>query len=264
MAGSQDFAPDPRNETVLVWVNGELTPRGEAKVSVFDAGFSMGDGVWEGLRLHKGALLFLDEHLDRLSDGASAIGLRPPGRRARSPRPSAANAARQRHDRWRPCAPDGDARGQSRPSARIRATPLAAPTIAITAEHKRPRRRARACASPPSVRCTPPTMFDMRLNSHSRLNLIIALLEAIAAGADEALMLDPRGFVSSCNATNFFFVTDGEVRTSTGDYCFNGVTRGARDRALPPERASRSPWATSPPEDAPGPTKPSSPAPWPA
>ena len=75
MAGSQDYAADPRNETALIYLNGRMVPRAEAVVSIFDAGFSMGDGVWEGLRLHKGALLFLDAHLDRLFEGARSIAL---------------------------------------------------------------------------------------------------------------------------------------------------------------------------------------------
>jgi branched-chain amino acid aminotransferase len=227
MAGSQDFAPDPRNETVLVYVNGSLTPRGEAKVSVFDAGFSMGDGVWEGIRLHKGALVFLAEHLHRLRSGASAIGLRD------LPDDGALTEALWATLRANAMT-DGVhvrlmvTRGVKSTVSQDPRNALGPPTIVITAEHKR--------ATPPGAglrlhtskaRCSDAATFDMRLNSHSRLNLIIALLEAVAAGADEALMLDPRGFVSSCNATNFFFFADGEVRTSSGAYCFNGVTRGA-------------------------------------
>jgi branched-chain amino acid aminotransferase len=227
VAGSQDFETDPRNETALVWLNGELVPRAQAKVSLFDAGFGMGDGVWEGLRLHKGRLLFLETHLDRLFAGARAIGLDIGLDRA------GLTAALQ--DTLRANAmTDGVhlrlmvTRG---PKSTINQDPrnaLGAPTIAITAEHKTPSPAVADAGlrlATVSVRCTPASMFDMRLNSHSRLGLIIALQEAIAAGADEALMLDPDGCVSSCNATNFFFVRGGEVFTSTGDYCFNGVTR---------------------------------------
>ncbi len=227
MAGSQDFAPDPRNATVLVYVNGELIPRGEAKVSVFDAGFSLGDGVWEGVRLHKGALIFLDAHLKRLSEGASAIGLTLP-----------LDAHALTEAIWTTlranAMTDGVhirlmvTRGVKSTVSQDPRNALGSPTVVIAAEHK--------LAAAPSaglrlhvgkIRCSGAETFDMRLNSHSRLNLILALQEAIAAGADEALMLDPRGFVSSCNATNFFFVADGEVRTSTGEFCFNGLTRGA-------------------------------------
>ena len=225
MAGSQDFEPDPRNISVRVWLNGELVPRGEAKVSLFDAGFGSGDGVWEGIRLHKGKLLFLGEHLERLFAGARAIGLVIGKSRAELTdalhQVIAVNAMT-----------DGVhlrlmiTRGVKATISQDPRTALGPPTIAITAEHKRP---AHASAGlnlvTVSVRCTPASMFDMRLNSHSRLNLIIALQEAIAAGADEALMLDPLGFVSSGNATNIFCVRGGEVLTSSGEYCFNGITR---------------------------------------
>lgn len=227
MAGSQDFAADPRNETALVWLNGELVPRAEAKVSIFDAGFGMGDGVWEGLRLHKGRLLFLEAHLDRLFEGAKAIGLEIGMGRAEVTaaleRTLAANAMTDGvHVRLMVT------RGMKSTINQDPRNALGRPTMAITAEHKTP---SPATAdrglhlATVSVRCTPAAMFDMRLNSHSRLNLITALLEAIEAGADEALMLDPDGCVSSCNATNFFCVRGGEVRTSAGAYCFNGVTR---------------------------------------
>jgi branched-chain amino acid aminotransferase len=225
MAGSQDYAPDPRNETVLVYVNGALVPREEAKVSVFDAGFALGDGVWEGLRLHKGRLLFLEAHLDRLEAGARAIAL---------------DLGLDRRQLKAALDATLDANGMSDGvhirlmvtrglKATVNQDPrnaLGRPTLVITAEYKASTAGGRGLAlATSSIRCTPAEMFDMRLNSHSRLGLIRALLEAIEAGADEALMLDPEGFVSSCNATNFFFVADGEVRTSTGRFCFNGITR---------------------------------------
>ena len=227
MPGSQDFASDPRNESVLLYLNGALVPRGEAKVSVFDAGFVLGDGVWEGLRLHKGRFLFLDAHLDRLFAGAHAIGLDigmdRAGIAAALHTVAEANAMTDGvHIRLMVT------RGEKRAPNQDPRNALGKPTIVIVAEHKLP---SPALATTglslftASIRCTPAHMFDMRLNSHSRLNLIIALREAIAAGADEALMLDPDGFVSSCNATNFFFVKDGVVCTSSGEFCFNGVTR---------------------------------------
>jgi branched-chain amino acid aminotransferase len=228
MPGSQDFTPDPRNEKVLLYLNGKLVPRAEAKVSIFDAGFVLGDGVWEGLRLHKGALLFLDAHLDRLYEGARAIALD-----IGLSREEMIAALRSTIDankmesgvhirlmvtRGPKKAPNQDPRNA-----------LGTPTVVIVAEHKEPSeeivsRGLKLITS--SIRCTPKEMFDMRLNSHSRLSLIRAFLDVMDAGADEALMLDPHGFVSSCNATNFFWIKDGEVRTSTGEYCFNGVTRG--------------------------------------
>ncbi|MGH7024279.1 MAG: aminotransferase class IV [Caulobacteraceae bacterium] len=227
MAGSQDFEADPRNAAALVWLNGALILRAEARVSLFDAGFGMGDGVWEGLRLHKGALLFLNAHLDRLFAGARAIRLEVGLSRAEIAEALAATLAAN-------AMTDGVhvrlmvTRGVKATISQDPRNALGQPTIAITAEHKRPAARnadGGLALAVVSVRCTPAAMFDIRLNSHSRLNLITALFEAIEAGADEALMLDPSGFVSSCNATNFFFVRNGEVLTSTGEFCFNGITR---------------------------------------
>lgn len=227
MAGSQDFAADPRNANVLIWLNGKLVPRDAAKVSVFDAGFVVGDGVWEGLRLHRGRLLFLEKHLDRLYQGADAIALDIGMSRARMTDALDELIGANRME-------DGVhlrlmvTRGEKTGANQDPRNALGVPTVVILAEWKVPSpsivTRGLKLATV-GIRCTPAHMFDMRLNSHSRLNLIIALNEAIRAGADEALMLDPDGFVSSCNATNFFWVKDGEVRTSTGEFCFNGVTR---------------------------------------
>jgi branched-chain amino acid aminotransferase len=228
MPGSQDFQADPRNADALIYLNGELVRRPDAKVSLFDGGFVVGDGVWEGLRLHRGVLLFLDEHLDRLYWGAGKIRLDIGFDRAELVREITrtleANGMtdgvhiRLMVTRGEKAAPNQDPR-----TAHGRAT------LANVAEWNHPRASIRTNGNrqnTASIRCTPADMFDMRLNSHSRLNLIAALLEAIDAGADEALMLDPHGFVSSCNATNFFFVSQGTVMTSKGAFCFNGVTRG--------------------------------------
>jgi branched-chain amino acid aminotransferase len=227
MPGSQDYAPDPRNESVRIWLNGALVPRREAKVSIFDAGFVLGDGVWEGLRLHRRGLLFLDAHLDRLYSGARAIaldiGLDREEMTIAIRGLLAANDMRDGvHIRLMVT------RGEKKTPNQDPRNALGRPTIAIVAEYKEPSPTVRSQGLnlfTSTIRCTPADMFDMRLNSHSRLNLVIALTQAIAAGADEALMLDPHGFVSSCNATNFFFVLHGEVCTSTGAYCFNGITR---------------------------------------
>jgi branched-chain amino acid aminotransferase len=228
MPGSQDFAADPRNAGAKIYLNGALVPRAEARVSVFDAGFVLGDGIWEGLRLHKGALMFLDTHLDRLFDGARAIALeigmtRAEIRAALEHLLAANGMAHGVHIRLM------ITRGEKKAPNQDPRNALGRPTIVIVAEYKEPSPEIATrglSLFTSSIRCTPANMFDMRINSHSRLALIIALNEAIKAGADEALMLDPDGFVSSCNATNFFFVRDGEVRTSTGRFCFNGVTRG--------------------------------------
>lgn len=227
MAGSQDFAVDPRNADLRIYVNGALGPRAEAKVSIFDAGFVLGDGVWEGLRLHKGRLLFLQAHLDRLYWGLGKIeldiGLSPEALTAELQKTLDANGMtdgahlRLMVTRGEKAAANQDPRNW-----------LGKPTVVITAEYKQPSpaivTQGLSLATSQVV-CSPAEMFDMRLNSHSRLNLISALLEAIKAGADEAVMLDPGGHVSSCNATNLFWAKDGRVRTSTGQFCFNGVTR---------------------------------------
>lgn len=240
MAGSQDFTADPRNATARIWLNGELVTREQAKVSVFDAGFVVGDGVWEGLRLHRGRLMFLEAHLDRLYAGAAAINLDIG--RSRLAMVDALDELIEANGmdhgvHLRLMVTRGEKTGANQDPRNA----LGRPTIVILAEWKVPSpaivtRGLSLFTS--SILCTPAHMFDMRLNSHSRLNLILALNEAIAAGADEALMLDPAGFVSSCNATNFFWVRDGEVRTSTGEFCFNGVTRAnvirlCRDNGIP-------------------------------
>jgi branched-chain amino acid aminotransferase len=229
MAGSQDIAEDPRNETVKVWVNGTLMPRAQASVSVFDSGFIAGDGVWEGLRLINGHWLFLDAHLDRLFASAKAIdldiGL------SRKDVLAALEATRRGNDMV-----DGVharlmvTRGVKRTPSQDPRQTIGVATIVIIVEYKLPDPALATTGlalMTSTVRCTRPDQFDMRLNTHSRLPLILALIQAYKNGADEALMLDDRGFVASCNATNFFFVRGGEVLTSIGTACFNGITRRA-------------------------------------
>lgn len=226
MAGSQDFAEDPRNADVLAYLDGELVPASQAKVSLFDAGFGMGDGVWEGLRLHQGALLFLDAHLDRLFWGAERIridiGLSREQLIGELRRLLLANAMedgahlRLMVTRGRKATINQDPRNA-----------MGRATIACTAEFKAPPALPQPGLALQIVatRTTGPDMFDMRLNSHSRLNLIMALFEAIDKGADEAIMLDRHGNIASCNATNLFWVRGGTVCTSGDTYCFNGITR---------------------------------------
>lgn len=229
MPGSQDFAADPRNAGLKVWLNGKLVPKDEATVSIFDAGFVLGDGVWEGLRLHKGALLFLDEHLERLYTGAKDIALdlglnRDEMKKALADTLAANGMQDGAHLRLMAT------RGVKKAVNQDPRNALGTATLVIVAEYKEPSLEivtTGLAVATSTIRCTPADMFDMRLNSHSRLALIRALLDVIPRGGDEALMLDPGGFVSSCNATNFFWVKAGEVRTSTGEFCFNGVTRGA-------------------------------------
>ncbi|MGI4793022.1 MAG: aminotransferase class IV [Janthinobacterium lividum] len=227
MAGTQDLVEDPRNATVLVWVNGELRRRAEATVSVFDGGYIAGDGVWEGLRLVRGRWLQLEKHLDRLFAGAAMIQLIVPG--GREAVVSALEATRQANGM------EDGAHARLMVTRGLKTTPGADPrmvtggaTMVITMEHKVPPPAlgsAGLALMTSTYRVTRPDQFDMRLNTHSRMPYILALQQAYNNGADEALMLDDDGHVASCNSTNFFFVVNGVVMTSTGENCFNGITR---------------------------------------
>jgi branched-chain amino acid aminotransferase len=227
LSGAQGYAADDRNEAVRIYVNGEFFTRAAARVSVFDAGFVLGDGVWEGLRLVRGTLVALDQHLDRLFEGANAIQLD-----IGMDREGVANAIRAT------LAENGMqdgvhirlmvTRGMKRTPNQDPRFALGKPTMVIIAEYKAPNPAAKKNGLKlltSTIRCSTPDVFDLRLNSHSRLNFIQALIQAINAGCDEALMLDQRGFVASCNSTNFFIVRRKELWTSTGAYCFNGITR---------------------------------------
>jgi branched-chain amino acid aminotransferase len=222
-----DSAADPRNASILIGVNGALKPRGEAVVSVFDSGFVLGDGVWEGLRVHQGRIAFLDAHLDRLFEGAKAIamdiGLDRAALTARLYETLDANGMT-----------DG-VHIRLMVTRGIRSTPYQDPrvvvspaTIVIVPEYKGPLPaivEQGISLFTVHVRRGDPAVQDPKLNSHSKLNCITACIQAIEAGADEALMLDPHGFVATCNSTHFFIVRKGEVWTSTGDYCLGGITR---------------------------------------
>ncbi|HJU24737.1 MAG TPA: aminotransferase class IV [Casimicrobiaceae bacterium] len=226
-ASSQGYVDDPRNDDVLVYLNGELVPRERASVSVFDSGFVLGDGIWESLRLVDGRLVALDRHMDRLYDGARALALD-----IGMPRDALVAAIRDTLERngMR----DGVhvrimiTRGRKKTPNQDPRFALGRATIVIVAEYKQPNPSLAEdglSLFTSSFRCSTPDVFDLRLNTHSRLNLIQALIQAINAGADEALMLDPHGFVASCNSTNFFVVRRGELWTSTGRYNFMGITR---------------------------------------
>jgi branched-chain amino acid aminotransferase len=225
--GTHNALDDPRNENVLISINGELFPRQEAKISVFDSGYLVGDGVWEGLRLHHGTLVFWDDHMDRLFQGAKAIGMdigmsREEIKSSVEKVLEANNMEDGVHVRIMVT------RGiKKTPSQDPRLT-ISGPNMVIIAEHKKadPETRNKGITLFTStIRRGSPDYLDPRLNCHSKLHEVQALIQAIEAGADEALMLDVNGFVSTCNATNFFMVKDGEVWTSTGQYCMNGITR---------------------------------------
>jgi branched-chain amino acid aminotransferase len=230
--GTHDFEDDPRNAEVLVWVNGELRPRAQAVVSVFDAGFVLGDGVWEGLRVRHGHPAFLDQHLDRLFEGAAAIMLDVGmGRDALT---AAIYDTLQANDM------SEGVHVRLMVTRGVKATPYQDPrvtvgpaTVVVIAEHKEPMpatvTRGITLFTTHVRRATPDTL-DPKLNAHSKLNDITACIQAYTAGADEALMLDPHGFVATCNSTHFFVVKgtaeNPEVWTSDGRFCLGGITRG--------------------------------------
>ncbi len=229
--GTHDFADDPRNGRILVWVNGELVPRERAVVSVFDAGFVLGDGVWEGLRVHDGHPAFLERHLDRLFDGAKTIMLDVS--HSRRELAEAIYATLRANDMI-----DGVhvrlmvTRGVKRTPYQDPRLALGPATVVIIAEHKDPLPATVTdgiALFTTHVRRAAPDTLDPKLNVHSKLGDILACIQAYTAGADEALMLDPHGFVATCNSTHFFAVVgDGdalEVLTSDGLYCLQGITR---------------------------------------
>jgi branched-chain amino acid aminotransferase len=235
-----DSGSDPRNAAILISVNGALKPRGEAVVSVFDSGFVLGDGVWEGLRVHKGRIAFLEAHLDRLYEGAKAIAMEIGLTRG--------ELTRRLYETLDANSMTDGVHIRLMVTRGVRSTPYQDPrtvvspaTIVIVPEYKAPLPAIVAAGISlftVHVRRGDPAVQDPKLNSHSKLNCITACIQAIEAGADEALMLDPHGFVATCNSTHFFIVRKGEVWTSTGDYCLGGITRAnvirlCRDNGIP-------------------------------
>ncbi len=221
---THDAEGDPRNADLKFWLNGQIVGRDQAVVSIYDSGFMLGDGVWEGLRLYHGRWAFLDDHLDRLFEAARAIdldiGMDRAGVLAALEALRAANGM------------ETDAHARLMVTRGVKVRPFqhpslsrSGPTVAIIIEHSKPRLgRPIRLATVPHQRGLPMTQ-DPKLNSHSKLNCILACIAAEKAGADEALMLDVHGFVNTTNACNFFIVRKGAVWTSTGDYCMNGITR---------------------------------------
>jgi len=215
---------DDRNESILIYVDGQIVPRDMAKVSVYDSGFMLGDGIWEGLRLYNGKWAFLNEHMDRLFEASKAIDLDIG--MDRSGVIQALEATRQANNMHT------DAHARLMITRGVKVKPFqhpslsrSGPTMVIIVEHSKPSiPRPIRLATVPHIRGLPMSQ-DPKLNSHSKLNCVLACIAAEKAGADEALMLDVHGFVNTTNACNFFIVRKGAVWTSTVDYCMNGITR---------------------------------------
>ena len=228
-SGTHEYIQDPRNDNILIYINGEIIPRPEAKISVFDSGFLLGDGVWEGIRLHNGQLVFLKEHLDRLYAGSNSIGM---------------DIGMSSDDLTSKIIQTIEANNMYSNihlrlivSRGIKSTPyqhprvnIGGPTIVIIPEYKIVTKDSKdkglELVSVNTIRSSEITQ-DPKINSLSKFNCIQACIEADRLGADEGLMFDMNGYVSTCNSTNFFIVRKSEVWTSTGEYCLNGVTRGA-------------------------------------
>jgi branched-chain amino acid aminotransferase len=228
MVGTHEFIENEKNHDVLIYVNGEFFPRDEAKVSVFDSAFLVGDGIWESFRLHNGQLAFAKQHLSRLKANLKALdydlGMPPEAIIDAVHDTVRVNKMTTNDVHIRAMITRGT---KTSPSQDPR-TCIYGPTIVIIAEYKSPQRDDDEGIHlfTVHVRRGRPDVQDPRLHPHSKLNCVLACIQATKAGTNEALMLDPQGFVSTCNATNFFIVREGEVWTSTGKYCMNGITRG--------------------------------------
>ncbi len=226
--GTHEYQDDPRNANIIIDINGEYFARDEAKVSVFDSGFVLGDGVWEGLRVHHGRIAFLDQHLERLYGGARALDMEM--------EVTTEELGKRLYRLLEKNNMQDGVHIRLMVSRGVKATPyqdpritITPPTIVIVPEYKQalPETAVKGIKLfTVHVRRGYPDVQDPKLNSHSKLNCITACIQAAKAGADEALMLDPHGFVATCNSTHFFIVRKDEVWTSSGDYCLGGITRG--------------------------------------
>ncbi|GBL03388.1 aminotransferase class IV [Glaciecola sp. KUL10] len=225
--GTHQYQDDPRNEHILININGEYFARADAKISVFDSGFILGDGVWEGIRLHEGKLAFIEQHMKRLYDGAKALDMQM--------NVSKDELVQRLYETCRKNKMHDGVHIRLMVTRGIKATPyqdprvtITPPTIVIIAEHKKALGLAEGdgvSLFTSHVRRGYPDVQDPKLNTHSKLNCIFACIQAAKAQVDEALMLDPHGFVATCNSTHFFIVKGDEVWTSSGDFCLDGITR---------------------------------------
>jgi branched-chain amino acid aminotransferase len=228
MASTHDYINDKRNKDIFIYISGEFFHRSEAKISVFDSGFLLGDGVWEGIRPHNNRLIHFNNHIDRLFDGASSIAMKI---HLNKEEIKAAILGTLKKNGM-----TSDTHIRLIVSRGLKSTPyqhpkvtVSEPTIVIIPEYKKPNEetfdKGIRLASVKTRRDF--TVQDPKINSLSKMNCISACIEAENLGVDEGLMSDPNGFVSTCNSTNFFIVTNNEVWTSSGEFCLNGVTRGS-------------------------------------
>lgn len=225
--GTHNAISDDRNKEIQIYINGEFFRREDAKISVFDSGYLVGDGIWEALRLHQGVLVFLEDHLNRLWASAASVGMEFPFTKDELTQTiwnvlNRNNMLDHVHVRIM------ITRGiKKTPSQDPRLT-ISGPNVVIIPEFKKASEESKErgiTLFTSTIRRGSPDYLDPKLNCHSKLHEVQALIQALEAGADEALMLDINGFVSTCNATNFFIIKKGEVWTSTGQYCMNGITR---------------------------------------
>jgi len=228
MASTHDYDIDSRNKDIQIYVNGEFYPRLEARVSVMDSGYLLGDGVWEGIRFHNGHLVHLDRHLDRLYEGANAIEMN-----IGISKDEMITALKKTLEKNRMTS---DVHIRLIVSRGIKSTPyqhpkvtVGKPTIVIIPEYKKasPKLKVEGITLGTVKTIRDNRTQDPRINSLSKHNCIAACIEAEKLGVDEGLMLDPNGYVSTCNSTNFFMISNKEVWTSNGQYCLNGVTRSS-------------------------------------
>ncbi|WP_299123216.1 aminotransferase class IV [uncultured Winogradskyella sp.] len=225
--GTHNALEDSRNNDILISINDQLFTRNEAKISVFDSGYLVGDGIWEALRLHNGVLVFLEDHFNRLWQSAATVGMHLPFTKEELAKKvwntlKANDMSDGVHVRIMVT------RGiKKTPSQDPRLT-ISGPNVVIIPEYKTASKASKKkgiTLFTSTIRRGSPDYLDPRLNCHSKLHEVQALIQAIQAGADEALMLDIHGFVATCNATNFFIIKNDEVWTSTSKYCMNGITR---------------------------------------
>ena len=227
MVSSHDFFKDKRNNYVKIYINGKFYKRNEAKISVFDSSVLLGDGVWDSLRYHDDKFIFLKEHLDRLYKDAKLIDLKIHLSRKKL---SEALTKTIKINKMKT-----DVHLRIVISRGIKSTPyqspkvtISKPTIIIIPEYKKPDikayKKGLKLVTVNTIR-GPINVQNPQINSLSKLNCILACIEANKKNADEALMFDIKGNIATNNSTHFFFVKNNTVFTSTGKYCVTGITR---------------------------------------